>query len=164
MAQNGKETERKYLIEYPDLDLLSSESFAIREITQTYLTSEGNEDRRVRRSVEGGYTVYTYTEKRPLSKLTRYEDEREISRAEYDSYLDSADPDFIPLHKTRFCIRVGGRIAEVDVYDGISDFAICEVELEDEGEEVVLPSCVSLIREVTGEKEYSNRYFCRRGR
>jgi len=161
MQNNGKETERKYLIKYPDIVRLTKESFEVREITQTYLTSEVDADRRVRASCVNGRTTYTFTEKRKISALTRYEDEKEITKEEYEALLLAADKSFYPVHKTRYCIPAGERVAEVDVYSGISGFAICEVELESEDEMVTLPDCVILVREVTGEREYSNRNIAR---
>ena len=162
MAQGGKEIERKYLIEYPDIERLLREGCAVKKIEQTYLISDKDTDRRVRRSVEGERTVCTFTEKRQITKITRYEDEREISEDEYLAYLLNADPEFRTLSKVRYCVRTGDRIAEIDVYDDIRDFAICEVELESEDEAVTLPSCITLIREVTGERDYTNRQFAKK--
>ena len=164
MNTNGKEIERKYLIKYPDLELLGKKSFSVKEIVQTYLSSEKGIDRRVRSSRENGTVTYTFTEKRKITDLTRFEDEREISREEYEALLTTADVDFDPIYKTRYCIESGERVAEVDVYKGVSDFAICEVELCDENESVTLPDCITLIREVSGEKKYTNRYMAKRNK
>lgn len=164
MNTNGKEIERKYLIKYPDLELLTKKSFSVKEIVQTYLSSEKGIDRRVRSSRENGTVTYTFTEKRKITDLTRFEDEREISREEYEALLTTADGDFDPIYKTRYCIESGERVAEVDVYKNLSDFAICEVELCDENESVTLPDCITLIREVSGEKKYTNRYMAKRNK
>ena len=153
----NNEIERKYLIEYPDIEALRQKSFRIKSIVQTYLRSEPDVDRRVRMSEENGALTYTYTEKRTLTRLTRAEDERKISREEYEAFLKDADTAFYPVLKTRYCVRILGKVAEIDVYKNIKDFAICETELESEEETVPRPDCVSLIREVTGEKEYTNR-------
>ena len=157
----NNETERKYLIEYPDLDLLAERSTRVKNITQTYLCSAKEGDRRVRASEEKGKITYTFTEKRKLTAITRLEDEREITKEEYEALLLTADAEFFPVIKTRYCVPAGKRIAEIDVYKNISDFAICEVELESEDEEVTLPDCVTLVREVTGEKRYSNRQIAK---
>lgn len=164
MNTNGKEIERKYLIKYPDLELLGKKSFSVKEIVQTYLSSEKGIDRRVRSSRENGTVTYTFTEKRKITDLTRFEDEREISREEYEALLTTADGDFDSIYKTRYCIEAGERVAEVDVYKDVSDFAICEVELCDENESVTLPDCITLIREISGEKKYTNRYMAKRNK
>lgn len=158
----NNETERKYLIEYPDITLLEKRSTSIKRITQTYLCSDMDVDRRVRRAESEEKTVLTFTEKRKLTRLTRLEDEREIAEEEYEAYLLSADKNFTPISKTRYCVPApSGQTAEIDVYANITDFAICEVELCDESETVLLPDCVKLIREVTGEREYTNRQIAR---
>ncbi len=59
----------------------------------------------------------------------------------------------IELRKTRFCTPYGGRIWEIDIYDGEnSGLVIAEVELESETETVDLPPWVG--REVTHERRY----------
>ncbi len=154
----ARETERKYLIEYPDTELLMTASERIVKITQTYLKGECGEDRRVRMAVSNGRTVYTYTVKTRISRLSRNEDEREICEGEYKALLLTRDPDFAPLEKTRYCVKTeSGHTAEIDVYVNITEYAICEVELSDENESHILPKEIKLIREVTGEKKYTNR-------
>lgn len=161
----NKEIERKYLIEYPDLNTLRENSFSVKHITQTYLTSEKSIDRRVRRSEENNKITYTFTEKRKISDLSRFEDERKISEKEYLSLLADADDAFSPVIKTRYCIKTSSsHIAEIDVYDGITDIAICEVELSNENEPHSLPDCIDIIREVSGVHEYSNRYIARKNK
>lgn len=158
------ETERKFLIEYPNIEVLSSLPDArVIRIMQIYLLSaDKSVDRRVRRSEEGERVVYTLTEKRRISALSRTEDEREISASDYIELLRSADGAFSPVIKTRVCIPFRDHVAEVDVYEGITDFAIAEIEMRSEDDEVSLPPCLSLIREVTGENEYTNRALAKR--
>ncbi len=160
----NKETERKYLIEYPDIELLLRESECVKKMVQTYLLSEKGVDARVRMSVSGNKTEYTHTEKRKISTITREENERVISEEEYKSLLELADPDFLPIDKTRYCVRTGKHTAEIDVYRNQNDYAILEVELESEDEYHTLPPCVTVIREVTGEREYTNRYMALRNK
>ena len=158
------ETERKFLIEYPNTAELSSlPGVRVIRIMQIYLQSEGEDtDRRVRRSEEGERVVYTYTVKRRISSLSRTEDEREISASDYIRLLQSADGNFSPIVKTRICIPYREHLTEVDIYEGITDFAIAEIEMESEDDEVSLPPCLTLVREVTGEREYTNRALARR--
>lgn len=155
-----KEIERKYLIEYPDIKRLAEESVKIIGIKQTYLFGKDGEDRRLRKSREGDTVVYTHTVKTRISKLTREETERVIGIDEYMSLLRFADPEFNPIEKIRYCIPTAdGHTAEVDVYKNITDYAICEIELDNETESPMLPDCLRLVREVTGEKLYTNRYI-----
>ena len=93
------ETERKFLIKYPNLEELSSMMGArVIRIMQIYLLSADKSiDRRVRRSEEGERVVYTFTEKRRISALSRTEDEREISASDYVRALHFADGAFSPI-------------------------------------------------------------------
>lgn len=160
--KNHYEIERKYLIAFPDEGQLSALPDAqISDIVQTYLLSDKGE-RRVRKWTENGTSTYisTYKEKRP-GTLKRLEIEAEITEEEYNSLLKTADPTMNPLHKKRYTIPYGSHTAEIDIYPFFTDRAILEIELDSEDEAVTLPDFVTVIREVTGEKEYKNPVLAR---
>lgn len=151
------EIERKFLIKYPDLQALEAESSRVIDIEQTYLQrTEKGVSRRVRKSTENGAVTYRKNEKRRISSIKREENESEISRGEYDELLKSADPARHPISKTRYCVPIGRLTAEIDVFRGITEFAICEVELPAEDAAFTLPDCVSVIREVTDDPRFTN--------
>lgn len=158
------EIERKFLIAYPcEADLLGQNGCSKTEIAQTYLTPGADgAQRRVRMRGADGHYVYTYTEKVFLSAVRRIEREREIDKEEYEKLLCEADDSMRTLHKFRYCIPHGDVVCEIDVYPGITDWAVLEIELCDEAQEIKLPIFVKVIREVTGEKQYSNKYLARR--
>ena len=87
----GIEIERKYLVKYPTGLELATYCDRIIEITQTYLKSDEDVDRRVRLSAEGGKVTYTYTAKTHLSGIARNEDELDITEEEYRALLSEAD-------------------------------------------------------------------------
>ncbi|MBP3393125.1 MAG: hypothetical protein J6M38_01290 [Lentisphaeria bacterium] len=157
MEKNSKyEIERKYLIAYPDGEkLMALPGARVCDIVQTYLCPDEGE-RRVRRWCEDGKETFYYTRKQKAGELRRLEEEQEISEEAYESLLREADPRYHPLKKRRYTIPYGNHRAEIDVYPFFRDRAILEVELSDENEEFDLPDFVSVIREVTGEKEYKN--------
>ena len=151
------EIERKFLIKYPDLQALEAESARVIDMEQTYLQrTENGVSRRVRMSAENGMVTYRKNEKRRVSSIKREENESEISRGEYDELLRSADPSRHPISKTRYCVPIGRLTAEIDVFRGITEFAICEVELPAEDAAFTLPGCVSVIREVTDDPRFTN--------
>ena len=80
------ETERKYLIKYPDLAYLRTlDGCRVLAMCQTYLDrlpDAPQTERRVRSITENGVTSYVYTEKSPRAYLSRFEDEREVTREE----------------------------------------------------------------------------------
>ena len=151
------EIERKFLIEYPDLEWLSSISTCQRiEIIQTYLTSENGDERRIRqRGIDGNY-IYFLTNKHRISGIKRIETERRLTKDEYLSLLMEADTEKRQIRKTRFCLTYENQYFEIDVYPFWKDKAIAEIELSDENAEINFPSQIKIIKEVTDDESYKN--------
>ena len=82
------EIERKFLIEYPDLEILCE--FPKSEIAQTYLKTDDGMTSRVRKRTSDGVTKYIFTEKKRINDLKCIENEREISADEYKELLKRA--------------------------------------------------------------------------
>ena len=150
------EIERKYLIEYPDVNLLEKHAESKSDIAQTYLKTDDGFTSRVRKRTESGVTKYIFTEKKRVTDVKCIENEHVIGIEEYKKLLKLADPERRTVEKIRYCIPCGGRAVEVDLYPFWHDRAIAEVELEDENEEVTLPDFIKVIRDVTAEKAYKN--------
>ncbi len=151
------EIERKFLVRYPDRERL----FARYDIThyrieQTYLTSAPNEVRRVRARTENDVTEYFLTVKSANPGMTRTEDERTITKAEYGALLEERDSATRTLQKERLTFAYEGKIFELDLFAFWDDRAILEIELETESESFEIPPEITVIREVTGEREYYN--------
>jgi CYTH domain-containing protein len=152
------EIERKFLIAYPNTELLDRLCFKKSEIIQTYLKDDGDEaSSRVRLRNTAGQIEYTKTVKRRMNDLTREEQEENLSREEYEALLSLRDPDLSILEKTRWCISEGGFVLEIDVFPFWKDRAFLEIELENEEQEINIPSYVKIIKEVTKDKRYTNR-------
>lgn len=148
------EIERKYLIEYPDLNIL--ENYPKSDIAQTYLKTNDGMTSRVRKRTTAGVTKYIFTEKKRITDVKCIENERELSAVEYEELLKLADTERRTVIKTRYCVPYNGRVVEVDIYPFWSDRAIAEVEMESEEEEVCLPDFIKVIRDVTAERAYKN--------
>ncbi|MBQ7670617.1 MAG: AAA family ATPase [Clostridia bacterium] len=147
------EIERKFLIEYPDLDFLKNYPFCKKvEIEQVYL--EGRS--RIRRRGADGSYIYFYTEKRKVNEVRRVEEERRITKSEYEALFADKEPGRGIVKKDRYCIVYDGKYFELDVYPIWRDRATLEIELSSEDEEFKIPDFIKVIREVTGEKEYKN--------
>lgn len=151
------EIERKFLIEYPDVEWLERAPNCKRiEIIQTYLRSEnGNEVRVRQRGADGNY-IYFKTEKRWVSDVKRVEIEQRLSQAEYLTLLMDADTTKRQIRKSRFCLTYKGQYFEIDVYPFWNDKAIAEIELSDENAEIVFPEQIRVIKEVTDDEAYKN--------
>ena len=151
------EIERKFLIEYPDPELLEALSCGNRsEIVQTYLLSEDGKSERVRARTQNGVTVYTHNIKIRLSAMKRVEYEDTVDEATYQQLLTRADPACRTIEKTRYCVRVGDFVYEIDLFPFWKDKAFLEVEISSEETRFDLPPFVKLIREVTEDDRYTN--------
>ena len=156
------ETERKFLIRLPDPDLLTSlPGCRVRRIRQTYLKKTGKgKERRLRRIEEDGRVSWVFTRKEKLTKLSRIEDEREITEAEYRDFYAEAETE---LTKTRYSFPWEGHVMEIDVYPfeiggpGLEGRAVLEVELRTESEAFAVPDFLVIERELTGTREFSNK-------
>ena len=158
-SKNGAplEIERKFLIEYPDTARLAALADGdVSAISQTYLVAEKGVSERVRARTRGGVTVYTHNTKIKLNAMKRIELEEKVDRAAYDELLRRADPACRTIEKTRYCVREGGFVWEIDVFPFWSDKAFLEVELPREDTPVTPPAFVRVIREVTDDNRYTN--------
>ena len=152
----GFEIERKYLISMPDPDFLR-ENASPTEIVQTYLLPPAPHiNARVRKRGRDGDWTYTHTEKTRLSDLRRIENERRISREEYETLLQNADPDRNVIQKTRWVLPWKGQNFEIDIFPFWTDRALMELELEDEAQTIELPPRIRVLREVTADYRYLN--------
>lgn len=156
MNMGGFEIERKYLIRRPPKAWLAACTEGS-SIIQTYLVTEapGHSDR-VRRREDSAAVVYTHTEKRRISDLRREEHEREISESEYNDLLRRADPGRQVIEKRRHVLMYEGQCFEIDIYPFWADRAVMEIELEDESQPVRFPPEICIIKEISGDRRYTN--------
>ena len=151
------EIERKFLIGFPDLEVLSRLPNCKKvEIIQTYLKSDSNEEVRIRQRGEQGHYIYYETRKKRISGLKRIEIERRLTKEEYLERMMDADPAKRPIRKDRYCLTEGNQYFEIDIYPFWQDQAIMEIELTDPDEEIRFPEMIQVIREVTDDENYKN--------
>ena len=151
------ETERKFLIRYPDISILEcAPNVRIKKLEQTYLICEDGKSARVRKICEGKKVKFVKTIKERISILSVYEDEFEIDESRYNEELKTRDPEKNTIVKTRYCIPFDNHIIEIDIFPFWSDRAILEIELGGEKEEFSLPDFVRVIKEVSDDPQYKN--------
>lgn len=149
------EIERKFLIRRPERRWLEQHAQGSR-ITQTYLLAVPGKSARVRKRVYEDHVSYTYTVKQKLSDLRRIEKEREISRDEYEMLLTQADPNRRTIEKERWVLKYLNQAFEIDLFPFWSKQAYMELELSEEDQHIDFPPVVEVLREVTGDKRYTN--------
>ncbi len=151
------ETERKFLIEYPDVQWLEKNPTCQRvEIIQTYLNGPEDEEVRVRQRGLDGSFVYFKTIKRTINHLQRVEVEQRLSQVEYLQELMHADTTKRQIRKTRYCLTYESQYFEIDVFPFWQDKALMEIELCDEEQEIIFPKQITVMKEVTEDENYKN--------
>ena len=152
------EIERKFLIEYPDIQLLENIPSCQRiEIIQTYLHSDNGDEVRVRqRGLNGDYIFFQTTKRYTKDSTARVEVEKRLSQQEYLRLLMNADTSKRQIRKTRYCLMYMNQYFEIDIYPFWQDRAIAEIELSDRDAEIIFPEWLKVIREVTDDPGYRN--------
>ena len=151
------EIERKFLIYYPNIkELENMENCTKVDISQTYLKTKDDRERRIRaRGIDGDY-LYYLTEKRKISNMKRIEIERKLTQNEYLTLLMESDNKLHTIHKTRYCLSENNQYFEIDIYPEWKNQAIMEIELNDENENINTPKFIKIIKEVTNDDNYKN--------
>lgn len=151
------EIERKYIIEKPEMEkLLSIKGVSVSSIVQIYLEAPTGVTRRIRSRSYSDGTRYFETVKRRIDEISAYEDEREISEAEFIEKSKEIKKGSAPIRKERIAFSYNGKTLEIDIYPEWDKTAIMEIELNSRDEEIKVPDFLKIIREVSGEKQYSN--------
>ena len=154
------ETERRFLIKMPDADLLSA--LGGDEIEQIYLQSEDDITARIRSRRHNGQATYTHTKKQHISKISSIEDETVIGENEFRALSEMREEGTVPIRKTRYVLPYRGYDFEIDVYSFWRNAAVMEVELPEEGAKFELPPGVTVIREISLDRSFSNHSLSRR--
>lgn len=151
------EIEKKFLIYYPNIKELENLPNCTRvDITQTYLKSNNDIERRIRaRGIDGDY-LYYLTEKKKISNLKRIEIERKLTQDEYLTLLMESDNKLHIIHKTRYCLSENNQYFEIDIYPEWDNQAIMEIELNSEIETIKVPKFIEIVKEVTDDESYKN--------
>ena len=99
--------------------------------------------------------------KKRLSDLTRIEIEDEITEEAYTELAKRKDPDRNVIRKTRYLYDYRRQIFEIDVFPFWMDRALMELELQSEDQQILLPPDITVVRDVTAEKAYTNASIAR---
>lgn len=157
--KDGLEIERKFLIKYPDKEVISLiNGLRVTQIEQSYL----NDNSRIRKIVEEDKTSYIKTVKKYITDVKREEKEWEISEEEYLTALKDKKKGADTIFKTRYALPLFGLVYEIDIFPFWNDRAFMEVELEDENQQFPIPEFVEIIKEVTEDKRYTNSSLSRK--
>ena len=145
------EIERKFLVTSDDF---KAAAFAKNRIAQGYLSSIP--ERTVRVRIKGDKGFLTIKGASNESGLSRFEWEKEIPLDEATALLKLCEKGIID--KTRFEVKIGNHIFEVDEFYGENQgLIIAEIELQSETETFEKPYWLG--KEVTNDNRYYNSYL-----
>ena len=145
------EIERKFLVTSDSYKMMA---FANYEIAQGYLNS--TPERTVRVRIKGNKGYLTIKGKGNESGMSRFEWEKEIDLSEAKSLLELCEIGVIS--KTRYEIKVGNHIFEVDEFYGENEgLIIAEIELQSEIDSFEKPTWLGA--EVTNDERYYNSFL-----
>lgn len=145
------ETERKFLVRDESFKAEAVESHPIK---QGYIAHDGGRTVRVR--LWDGQGILTIKGPSMGAGMSRYEWEKELSRAEAEDLFLLCKPGMVD--KTRWIVPAGERKFEVDEFHGENEgLVMAEIELGSEDETFERPSWLG--EEVTGDKRYYNAYL-----
>ena len=104
---------------------------------------------------------YVHTIKTPVSDLANMEDEKLLTKEEFNSFVKLCVDDsskFISKERLVYP-HTGGLKWEVDVFNSGHHLIIAEIEIPSEDYEVKIPKFIKqkLLLEVTGMKQFSNK-------
>lgn len=143
----AQEIERKFLVSGE----FKSQAFSQSRIVQGYICSARGRTVRIRIRDHKGYLTIKGASND--SGTSRYEWEKELPLLEAEELMKLCESGIID--KTRYLIRVGRHVFEVDEFYGENDgLVVAEIELEAEDEVYEKPPFVG--EEVTGDVRYYN--------
>lgn len=152
------EIEKKFIIRYPDLEFLKNVTGCeYTDIEQIYLLNEQGYSERIRKRGKANDFTYYHTLKMRVTDMKRIEEEKIISKEEYDLLKTRANPNLNIIYKTRYCIPYLGHILEIDVFPFWKKQAFLEIELNSENEEYSIPDFLKVIKDVSTDRTYTNR-------
>lgn len=150
------ETQRKFLIKKPDIEILNKLHNCNKvKVIEIYLNEENNNiSKLIQRGINSNYTYSKITK----NKDKNVETEIRLSQDAYIEELINIDTSKKIIIKDRYCLTENSIYYEIDIYEHLEDKAICEVELT-RNNEFKLPSIIEVIEDITNNEEYTSYYF-----
>lgn len=150
------ETQRKFLIKKPDIEILNKLHNCNKvKVIEIYLNEENNNiSKLIQRGINSNYTYSKITK----NKDKNVETEIRLSQDAYIEELINVDTSKKIIIKDRYCLTENSIYYEIDIYEHLEDKAICEVELT-RNSEFKLPSIIEVIEDITNNEEYTSYYF-----
>lgn len=159
MAKKKKinlEIERKFLLKKLPTEMFDKTKHEVIKITQFYLMIDGIWQR-YRIAEYKTKIKYIHTIKHSISTGVFQEDEKEVTREDFNEKMALYSKNSKVIEKIRYVVKFKGLKFEMDVYKNIS-LVTLEVELPKIDHVYKTPNAISkvVLMELTGMKQFSN--------
>lgn len=131
-------------------------------IEQTYLSSDADVEKRVRKVSFNGCISYIFSVFKVMSDGTKViVSEKQIDQKLYDSLLEFKDSKCESIRKIRYYFSYQGEYFNLDVFEDGEEIGILEINVG-EDEKVVTPDFISVLEKVSNNELYFNRNIARK--
>ncbi len=150
--------QRKFLIKTSSInDIPDNIPVTTCDIVQYYLKSENDFERKIRSIGINGNFSYTFTQKKDFRYGERIKLEEKISSKQFlKLLLEQRDISMDSINKKRMCLVYNSQYIQIDIFDFSQDIAIMELELTNMTQNIDIPACIEVIKEITYDSRYSN--------
>lgn len=134
----------------------------VMDITQDYLESEANIEKRLRKVLFHGSVSYFLSVYKVNLDKKLLVSEKNLNEKEYNCLLDFRDSSCKTINKRRYFFTREGKYYSLDIFADILDVGILEINvLEDE--KVVLPKMFKEVKRVTDDRSFYNQEIAKGG-
>lgn len=149
--------QEKYVVDLNKTDMeFISNNGKVMQIVQTYLTSDSNIEKRIRKVMFNNSISYYFSVFKIMEDGTKIIiSEKQIDKKVYESLLEFKDDNYQVIKKKRYYFSYQGEYFNLDVFDN-SDTAILEINIGCDNK-VSIPNYVSVIEKVTNNHKYLNK-------
>jgi len=150
----------KYLVDLNETNIdLIKENGRISHITQDYLMSKSEIEKRIRKvEMNGCITYYLSVYKKSQDEKRIIVSETEIDRKTYESLLDFKEEGTKTIEKSRIYFSYKGKYLYLDIFDNNSSLGILEINVT-EDEKVEIPDFIRIKENVSNDVSYYNKYL-----
>lgn len=154
--------QEKYSVDLSksNLDLIRNIGKSM-QIEQTYLCSDANVEKRVRKVSFNGCISYILSVFKVMDDGSKViVSEKQIDKKIYDSLLEFKDDAYESIRKVRYYFSYKGEYFNLDVFED-SDIGILEINVGEE-EKVIIPDFVTILEKVSNNELYFNKNIARK--
>ena len=150
--------QEKYLVDLQETDISKIiEEGRGMHIEQTYLQSNGNIEKRLRRVCFNNCVSYYLNVFQIMEDGTKeIISGKQLDEKMYKQLLEFKDNDYETIHKTRYFFSHNGEYLYLDIFDDNYDLGILEANVTEDNN-IEIPEYISVLENVTKNNEYYNR-------